>query len=155
MNKTIITTIILVLVAGAGGFYGGMKYSAANSNAAGGQGLTQQQRQARFQQMGANGVGAGRVGGAGAGTRGGNMINGDIISKDDKSITLKLSDGGSKIIFYSPNVQIEKTATGKPSDLEVGKSVSVNGQTNPDGSVVAQTIRFRPNLPNQPQPPKQ
>ena len=150
MNKIIITMVILVLVAGAGVFYGGMKYGAAGDSAASGQSLTQQQRQARFQQMG---NGAGRAGGVGA--RGGNMVSGEIISRDDKSITLKLIDGGSKIIFYSPNVQIEKTTTGTPSDLEVGKSVSVSGQTNPDGSLVAQTIRFRPNLPAQPQPPKQ
>jgi len=139
MNKKLILLLILgFAIVGAGSFFGGMKYAESKNPLAGNfKNLTAEQRA----QMTANG----RNGGAGNRT-GASFISGDILTKDDKSITIKLVDGGSKIVFYSASTQITKNATGTASDLEIGKAVSVNGSTNDDGSVTAQTIQMRPEM---------
>lgn len=132
--------IVVIIVAGAS-FYGGMEFQKSQiKNFKVGAGDRMQQ----FQQGGPNasGMGAGK-------NNGGGFIMGDIISKDDKSITLKDRNGGSKIIFFSETTEISKFAQGSAGDLVVGQSVTVVGKTNSDGSVIAQTIQQRPNMPTQ------
>jgi len=139
MNKKIIPLIILgFVIIGAGSFFGGMKYAESKNPVAGNfRNLTADQR--------AQMVAGARTGATGNRT-GASFINGDILTKDDKSITVKLSDGGSKIVFYSSSTQISKIASGTASDLEIGKAVTVNGSANQDGSVTAQTIQMRPEI---------
>ncbi len=133
--KIILIIIGIAIVAGGGAFYGGMKYAQSKT-----QGkfqnfsnLSPEERQ----QMGAAGIGlrGGNSGGSG-------FASGEIINKDEKSITVKLRDGGSKIIFYSDTTEIDKFATGTPSDLKIGKTVTINGKTNQDGSITAQSIQL-------------
>lgn len=133
----------VILVSGS--FYGGMKYAqgrAPATGAGGGMGnfgnLTPEQRQARL----ASGMGGGRGGGRGAG----GFTIGDIILKDDKSITVKLQDGGSKIIFLSASTTVMKAITGTVSDLTVGTTVSAAGTPNSDGSITAQSVQIRPTM---------
>jgi hypothetical protein len=144
MNKKLfIIFLILVIVIGGGAFYGGMIYGKNKTT----QGISQE-RQQRFQQMGASAAGA--MGGRSGNQAGNNFATGQIISKDDKSITVKLQDGGSKIIFFSDTTKIDKFTTGSSIDLEVGKTVMITGKTNQDGSIIAQSIQLRPegiNLP--------
>lgn len=122
------------------------KHSAAATARTGGfANLTPAERQARLQQLGAAGAGGGQ-----GGTRGGGgFTSGEILSKDNKSITVKLPDGGSKIVFFSGATRVTKTADGSLSDLTVGKQVSTTGSANQDGSVTAQSIQIRPNSPTQ------
>lgn len=141
MNKTIIGLVIALVIVGAGSFYGGMLYGKSKGGA---QSLSAQERQQRFGQMGG---GQGRVGNRVAGS---GFVNGDIIAKDDKSLTIKLRDGGlptgqagSKIIFLSGSTQIMKSVDGSISDLSVGQNVMINGSTNADGSLTAQSIQLR------------
>ena len=140
-----ITIPILVIAATAVGFFGGVQYgqSHATITAQRLQNLPAEQRQQLFQQIRSNGGFGGGVAGAGrrGGQAGGGFMNGDILSKDDKSITVKMRDGGSKIVFFSPSTMISKTIIGGASDLEVGKQVMVSGSTNSDGSVTAQFIQ--------------
>jgi len=77
------------------------------------------------------------------GVQGGGMITGEILSKDDQSITVKNRDGGSKIIFYTTKTSISKMTDGIVDDLVVGKEVNIQGTINPDGSVSAQNISIR------------
>ena len=137
MKKNLpIMVLIIVLVAG-GAFLGGMKYGqstvASNSNAQG-------QR------------GAGLRNGRGTGTQSANFVAGSIISKDDKSLTIQSRDGGSKIVFYSPSAVVEKFVTSTISDLAIGENVTVNGKTNSDGSLTAQSIQLRPAMMRPAQP---
>lgn len=142
MNKLIAIVIATAVVVGGGAFFGGMKY-AENKNPQSRvsqadfqnlQNLSPEERQQRLQ------------GGAGGGQRGARsgFTAGEIIAKDNKSVTIKLQDGGSKIVFLSDSTEITKSAEGTLNDLEVGKNVSVNGTANSDGSVTAQTIQLRP-----------
>ncbi len=150
MNKLIPVVIAVAVVVGGGAFFGGMKYAESKSPASrftqgnfqNLQNLSPEERQQRLQELGANA--GGFRGGTGGQRNGGGFTAGEIISKDDKSVTVKLQDGGSKIIFFSDSTSISKMTDGTKADLEVGKTVTVNGTANSDGSITAQTVQIRP-----------
>jgi hypothetical protein len=135
MNKKIIGGGIALVVA-IGLFFGGMKYGQAHAQTTGQMG----RGQFSGQMAGAFGNRRGMQNG---GANGGFVI-GDILAKDDKSITISLPTGGSKIVFTSGSTQVMKTTAGSLADLVVGQSVSVQGSANSDGSVTAQAIQLRP-----------
>ena len=95
----------------------------------------------------ASGMMGGGARNGGAGRNGGGNANGEIISKDDTSITVKGRDGSSKIVLYTPSTQVMKSTSGSSTDIIVGSQVLVQGKTNSDGSVTAQNISIRPNMP--------
>ncbi|MBI5732249.1 MAG: hypothetical protein HY982_02725 [Candidatus Magasanikbacteria bacterium] len=149
MNKFLPIILVTIIVVGGGAFYGGVKYAESKNprgqfSRADFQNLSPEERRERLQELGANAGGS--RGGLGGGQRGGagGFITGGIISKDDRSVTIKLQDSGSKIVFLSDSTEITKFAEGTLTDLEVGKNISVNGAANPDGSLTAQTIQLRP-----------
>ena len=147
MQKILLPIVAVAIVVGAGSFFGGMKYAQSKIPTGGRNGglsnLSPAERQARFQQFSA----AGGMGGTrGNGGRG--FAAGQIIAKDDKSVTIKMNDGGSKIIFLSGSTQIMKTAQGSRDDLTVGEQVVTNGTPNSDGSLNAQSIQIRPAMPS-------
>jgi|SRR3989339_108960 len=69
---------------------------------------------------------------------------GEIINQDDKSITVKMMDGSSKIILLSDSTNINKAAAGSREDLKVGEKVAIFGSDNTDGSLTAQNIQLNP-----------
>jgi hypothetical protein len=136
MKNTIIISIVVAIVVGSGAFYGGILYGKNQTASARQQRLIGQLGQGgQFNRQGR------------AGQAGGGLANGDIIAKDDKSITIKLRDGGSKIVFLSGSTEIMKSVDGAVSDLSVGQSVMVSGSTNNDGSITAQAVQLRPAMP--------
>ncbi len=136
-NKKIISLVagIVVLVAV---FYGGMVYGKSKTPARG---------------TGAFTRGAGTLAGGRAGGTGG-FVGGQIIAKDATSITVQLMANGpagtatgSKIILLSSGTKVSKQADGTLNDLAVGTTVSVTGTPNSDGSITAQSVQIRPNMP--------
>jgi len=140
--KKIISIILAIIVVGiisGGAFYGGMKYGQSKSTFSlkAFQNLSPEQRQQLFQgNMGGNLQGGSRATGA-------NFLQGEVIDKDDKSVTIKLPDGSSKIVFFSDSTKISKTVDGTINDVEIGKQIMVNGKQNSDGSYTVQTIQER------------
>lgn len=132
MNKTLITALIVLVIAGGAGFFGGMKY---------------QQSKAPTRQFSNF---AGRNGGSGNIFR---PVNGQILSNSNNTLTVKLADGTSKVVILTGSTQINKAALGTVTDLVTGSTVAVFGQTNSDGSVTAQSIQINPMVRgnNQPQ----
>lgn len=155
--KKIIPVVVALVAVGGGAFFGGMKYvQSKNKIGFAGQGnfpnLSAEQRQQRMQQFGAGG-GTGRRMANGQGG-GANFISGEILSKDDKSVTVKLLDGGSKILFLSASTTVMKTAPGSITDLQIGQTISATGSSNPDGSLTAQTLQLRPPMTSPVAPPQ-
>jgi hypothetical protein len=138
MKNTVIITIVVAILVGALGFYGGVQYQKSSAPKV-------------TQGPGGNGQFAGRQFGAGTGVgRGANgtgITSGQILSKDDRSITIQLRDGGSKLVFLSDSTQVMKSAIGTTQDLTVGENVTANGTANPDGTINATTVQIRPAMP--------
>jgi hypothetical protein len=131
--KKILPIILVVVIVGVVCFFGGEKY--AQSKVAG------------------NFLGKGNFNGQFGGRQnasstknfsGGGMVSGEIISMDTDSVTVKLQNGSSKIVFYSNSTEISKMATGTAADLKVGQTIMTSGTSNSDGSVSAKTIQIRP-----------
>ena len=141
MNKNVIITIILVVVVGAGAFFGGMQYQKLKTKAGfaafGGQG----------QMMSTYGQGGMMRRFGGANGQNGSAIRGSISSVSDNSITIEERDGTSKIVVLSNGTNISKAAQGSKADLTKGTEVMAVGTTNSDGSVTAQLIQINPMMP--------
>ncbi|MEI7890410.1 MAG: hypothetical protein WCI36_00415 [bacterium] len=145
-RQNIAIGVIILMLAVGGAFYGGMQYGARNVQA-----KNAQDQQGR----------GGFAGGAGGGQRGtgsqrggmqagsqngpaGDFVGGEVIAKDDSSVTIKTRDGGSKIVFLSDKTSIDKSVSGVIADLSIGQQVTAQGKTNTDGSIAAQNIQIRP-----------
>jgi hypothetical protein len=129
MNKKIIAgAIIGAVIIGGGAFYGGMAYAKSSTPSRGEFASGQFMR-------GMGGTGTRVINGSG-------FTAGEIISKDDQSITVKLADGGSKIVFLTEKTPVTKNTSGSFADLSVGEQVVVTGSANQDGSVTAETIQL-------------
>jgi len=146
----IITTLVLLVVVGVGAFFGGTKYQQkkvtsqftqrTGANSAIGQGMNRS--------AGNTGNTTGQANrGQTAGFR---QTVGEIINADDKSITVKLTDGSSKIILFSDSTVVNQTSTATKTDLKVGTKVAVMGDTNTDGSITSKTIDINPAVPATP-----
>lgn len=161
MDKKIISiALISIVLAGGIGFYGGIKYDQQKSfksiagqdikNGAGvsrgtntGQKEQGSQTQARQgQQQTPNGQGMRQNG------PGGGFLAGQIVSKDDSSITIKTREGSSQIIFFSDSTTIDKSVSGSKDDLSIGQQITANGKAGTDGSITAQMIQIRPSGTN-------
>lgn len=114
----------LIIVTGVS-FYAGTRYSAGNQNT-------------EFRQNGGTRqFGSGRNGGM-------RPVLGDILSVDESGLTVKLGNGTSKIVLLEGKTNIVKTSSGSVKDLEPGKTISVFGTANSDGSITAQNIQLNP-----------
>ncbi len=130
-NKHLLSIIGCAILIGGGAFYGGMTYA-----------KTQTKSTSRVGMGAFTGMRGGAVGGIGR-PNGVGFLNGEILSKDASSLTVRLRDGGSKVVYYSSSTTVGKVSTGTIDDVSVGKDVTVNGTANPDGSLAATTIQMR------------
>jgi hypothetical protein len=132
-NARVIVPIIAVLVGLGVGFFGGIEYKNYQAN----------KLRSTFAAGGAQRFTGTRTGQNVAGARGG-AVNGTILSMDAKSITVKMSDGSTKIVLFSGSTTYSNTATASASDLKVGSEVAVFGAANSDGSVTAANVQINP-----------
>ncbi|MCL4417531.1 MAG: DUF5666 domain-containing protein [Actinobacteria bacterium] len=133
MKKIPVLTIVLLIIVGGGAFFGGMKYQQTKRSSF-------SQQAGTFQRQGRNIMGGNR-----AGFR---PVSGEVISSDDKSITVKLQDGSTKIVLLSDKTQINRAETINKSELKNGEKVAVFGAENSDGSITAQNIQLNPIFKN-------
>lgn len=137
MKKTLTIVIIAAVVLIGASFYGGMKY-----------GQNQNKRGGNFGPGMAQGGGQfGGRGGAGIRNGQGSFSVGELIAKDDKSITLKLADGGSKIILFSDKTVVSKFYQGTMADLTIGQQLMIQGKASAGASLIAESIQIRPATP--------
>lgn len=131
INKILIA--LAVLLVGGIGFYGGMRYqqNKGSSQTAAGRGAFRQ--------------GTGMMG------RNGGTVRGEITNADNKSISVKLSDGSSKLVILSNSTAIFEATAASKTTLQAGKQVLVFGTTNSDGSITASNVQLNPQTgrPNQ------
>ena len=133
-TKTISIFIGIAIIIAGGAFYGGMKYGQSKNPLSGisrqnSQNLPSEQREQFSQEK------------IGKGIEEGSFI-GEVIDKDEQSLTLKMIDGGSKIIFFSDSTEISKTIEGSINDIEIGKQIIISGDQNSDGSYTAKIIQL-------------
>lgn len=134
-HNQILIIILIGLITLGTGFFGGIKYQERQSvKTVGfsrfGNFVNQGERGSTNQRVGMNrGLG-------------GSAISGEVISVTDSSVTVKLSDGSSKIIILAGSTTINKTEAGSKTDLAQGTKVVIFGSTNSDGSVTAQNIQI-------------
>jgi hypothetical protein len=132
-NNMVIIVILALLVGGGIGFFGGMQY--------------QKSQRPSFGQFTGGALGArGGSGAAGLRGRNGNGAVGTILSVDANSMTVKLTDGSSKIVLLTASTSFNKAAAAAASDLTVGQTVSAFGTTNTDGSITASNVQINPQM---------
>lgn len=67
---------------------------------------------------------------------------GEILSVDDKGVTVKLADGSSKIVLFSDKTTFATSSTIDKSKIVVGGKVDIVGDPNTDGSVSAASVQL-------------
>lgn len=143
MSKQILLIILAVaVVVGGVSFYGGMKYGEGKGFSGkfprqNFQELSPEQRQQFVRRNSGENFRQGF--GPEPGTA---FLSGEVINKDAESLTIKLKDSGSKIVFFSNSTEIRKFIKGSAADIEVGEQVVVNGDENSDGSYTAKIIQI-------------
>lgn len=126
--------VIIAVLVGVICFFTGYKFGHRAGGAPG---------QGQFAGRGLGSGPADRVGNM-RGNRGSGFTGGEVLSKDDKSVTIKLRDGGSKIVYYTASTSVQKMVAGALTDVVVGGNITVTGSANQDGSVAADSIQIRP-----------
>ena len=132
-NNSAVVTIVIAIVVAVVAFFGGMKYD--QSSAKTGNNMSQQ--------SGYSGAGGFRRFGSN-GQNNANVVRGQVVSSDANSITVKLSDGSSKIINISGNTMFVKSSKASQSDVQSGQTVAAFGMANSDGSIDAQSVQINP-----------
>ena len=151
MNKNNIVILVLMLVVGVGSFAGGMKYQQGKIPTMGqGQFANGENPFSGRNQMGNRDGSGNQAGGTQTGVgqkrMGNGQIVGEIMSVTDNSITVKMTDGSSKIVILGDSTKVTESTEAQKSELKVGVKVAVFGTPNTDGSVTGSNIELNPAL---------
>jgi hypothetical protein len=142
-SNSITITLVIAVIVGAVGFYGGMQFQKSQRGSFPG---------------GMNGMPNGLpIGGSGARGNtsktgiGSRPFSGEITKVDQNTITVKTQDGSSKIVIFSTSTKVNKTTEGASTDLVTGGQVTVIGTEGTNGTITAQNIAVGSSaLPNMP-----
>lgn len=137
-----ISAIVLIAVSGGAGYWYGSSHP---MNASGsGRGTAFAGGAGGFARGGAGGQGARGAFGGGQGV---GMVTGEVKSVDQGSLTVQLRDGSSKLVITTSSTKATHMADATMDEIKQGEQVMVMGAANADGSVTAQTIQLRPDMP--------
>jgi hypothetical protein len=128
-NMMIVVAVILVIVAAAGGFFAGLMYQKNQTPAFG---------------TTSRGNFAGRFGQNGQNSAAFRPVRGQVLSMNNNSLTVKMSDGSTKIVVLSTSTAFMQSTKASLGDIKTGDTVNVVGTQNSDGSVTAQDIQINP-----------
>ena len=127
----ILVAVILIIVAAAGGFFGGMMY--------------QKNQTPSFAGAAGRENFAGRFGSqAGQNAAAFRPVRGQVLDMSNNSLTVKMSDGSTKIVVLSASTAFMQSTKAALSDVKTGDTVNVVGTANSDGSVTAQQVQINP-----------
>jgi len=144
MNKQIIINLIIGVSVGVLAFIGGLKYAEMNPAKI----APSQYGQGNFRMM-QNGSGSAQKQ---TGTRMGfRPIFGEVLSIDENTMTVKLSDGSTKIVVLTDKSAASTQTEVKISDIKEGTKVSVMGAEGEGNTITAQSIVLNPVTRNMPQ----
>ena len=130
-NTMIIVAVVLIIVAAAGGFFGGMMF--------------QKNQAPSFGAAAGRGSYAGRFGSGQAGQNAAfRPVRGQVLSTSDNSLTVKMSDGSTKLVVLSSSTAFMQSTKAALTDVKTGDTVNVVGTANSDGSVTATDIQINP-----------
>jgi hypothetical protein len=133
MNKNlIIAVVVTAIIAGGIGFAGGRQVAEKRKVTQDGNMITgdQSDRTGRF---GSPSKSPNR------GIRGG-FVSGQIISRDATSMTVKLPDGNTRIVFLGANLEVTAYSSSTQAALVVGSHVRVSGETADAGALTARRV---------------
>jgi hypothetical protein len=132
----ILISIVLIIIAAAGGFFGGMMFQKNQTPSfAGMMGQNGPRQGGNF---------AGRFGGQAGQNSNFRPVRGQVLSMNNNSLTIKMSDGSTKIVVLSSSTAFMQSTKAALSDVETGDTVNVVGTANSDGSVTAQDVQINP-----------
>jgi len=140
INKTMVIAALLIVIALGGGFVAGMQFQKGRAL------LTRNGSYATFRQNGQTRM---RFGQNGQNFR---PVRGQVLSIDASGLTVKLSDGSSRIVVVSGTTTFVKSASAAQSDVKTGDTVMVVGTQNSDGSITALDVQINPPALNGPTP---
>jgi hypothetical protein len=130
----ILISIVLIVIAVIGGFFLGMTYQKSQINFGMiGQGSRQD---GNFRMLGQGG----------ANTQNSNFrpVRGQVVSADNNNLTVKMSDGSTKLVVLSESTAFMQSTKASLSDIKTGDTVNVLGTQNSDGSITAQDVQINP-----------
>lgn len=131
VNKTLVISALLVILALGGGFLAGITYEKGKTVVRNGFYAETQGGQMR-----------GRFGGQGR--QNFRPVRGQVVSLDKNTMTVKLQNGNTEIVVFGQSTQFAKSSTASASEVQSGDTVMVVGTQNTDGSVTAQDVQINP-----------
>lgn len=149
-QNIVIGCAVTAIVTGGVGFWGGTTYSKSQSmpnlqNRGGGRTMMQEPNY--------NTMPSGNRVAPGAsdsqGPMGQRSTAGEVTAKDDKSITVKMNDGSSRMIILSDKTTYRTSEEASLDAIAVGTKVAVFGESGNDGSMTAASIEINPQMMGQ------
>lgn len=135
-ESILIACAITAVIAGGVGFVAHAKLQSKNQFANWGE------RGESFRMMEGK-EGKGRGMGQGMMGRGGAQ-SGEVTAKDGKTLTLKMSDGSTKLVILSDTTTYRAAVESSLDKVEVGTKIAAFGTQSTDGSTVATSIEINP-----------
>ncbi len=136
----IIGALVLIIVAGTGGFFAGNSYGQAQA-----QNIRSTFLRQRFGDQG-NGNEQGLSGGQAfqGGQFGRPAASGTLKSVNGNTLTISENNGSTVTVTVNAQTVIEKTVTGTPTDLQSGERITVLSDQTGGSNLVARSIQIRP-----------